>query len=404
MGLTWGVSGRCVLQVFTGSVAAYRAVDVARGLRRLGARVVPAATRSALNFLTRGLLEWATGEPLYTLWGSTLRDHISVASECDLLLVDPATLDSMARVAGMHGDNEVSLLAQVFLGEGKPVLMVPAMHGEMWGRAAERLVDELVEQGVYVLEPLLEEGRAKHPPVDEVVYWVDAVAARGRDYAGLRVLVTAGPTREWIDDVRFISNPSSGAMGYAVAGEALDRGGDVVVVHGPTCLEPPRRARRIPVETAEEMLAAAEREAKLHMPHIVFHVAAPVDYRPVERFEGKIRSDAPSLELRLVQNPKVSLAVRSAAPNAIHVGFTASPALEPEGLVEEAKAKLEKHGFDVVVANAARRAFASPTNEVVVVTRDGLVEYIPEAPKRLVARRLLDIALSLHRARHRGGE
>ncbi len=403
MAVNWGVAGRCILQVFTGSVAVYRAIDVARGLKRLGARVVPAATRSALEFVTSRLLEWATGEQLYTLWGSSLRDHISVAEECDALLVDPATLDSMARIAGLHGDNEVSLLARVFLGEGKPVLLVPAMHGQMWREAEERLVDALDEMGVHVLEPLIEEGRAKHPPVDEVVSWVDTLIARGRDYAGLRVLVTAGPTREWIDDVRFISNPSSGVMGFSVAGEAVDRGADVVVVHGPVCLEPPRRARSVKVETAREMLEAAEHEAKLLMPHVVFHVAAPVDFRPAERIQGKVRSDE-GITIRLEVNPKVSLAVRRAAPDAIHVGFTAAPAEDYEGLLEEAKAKLEKHGFDVVVANAAKRAFGSPTNEVVIVTRGGLVEYLPPTPKRLVARRLLDIALGLLRSRRRGKE
>ncbi len=394
MPLSWGVASRCIVQVFTGSVAAYRAIDVARGLRRRGARVIPAATRSALKLVTRELLEWATGEELYRLWGSTRRDHIALAEECDALLVDPATLDSMERVAHRHADNEVSLLAQVFLGAGKPVLMVPAMHGQMWRRALDELVDMLDEQGVYVLEPLVEEGRAKHPPVDEVVDWVDAVLARGRDYAGLRILVTAGATREWIDSIRFISNPSTGLMGFSIAAEAADRGAEVTLVHGPTLLQPPRRVNRVEAETTEEMAKAAAREARLLMPHIVFHVAAPVDFRPRERVEGKIRSGEP-LTLELVPTPQVSRAVREEATKALHFGFTAVPAESLDELVEEAKAKMEKHGFDAVAANASQRAFASPTNEVVVVTRGGLVEYIPEAPKRLVARRLLDIALAL---------
>ncbi len=367
---------------------------MARGLRRRGARIVPAATRSALRFVGRSLLEWATGEPLYRVWSSTIRDHVALSEECDALLVDPATLDALERIAYRHADNEAGLLAQSFLGAGKPVLVVPAMHMQMWRRAEEELVDMLEEQGVYILEPLVEEGKAKHPPVDEVIDWVDAVLARGRDLAGLRVLVTAGPTREWIDDVRFISNPSTGLMGFSIASEALDRGAEVTVVHGPTTLKPPRRARSVRVETTEEMAERASEEARLLLPNIVFHVAAPADYRPVERLGGKLRSGQ-RLTLELEPTPRVSSAVREAAPKAVHFGFTAAPAETPEELVEEARSKLEKHGFDAVAANPARRAFASETNEVVVVTRSGLVEYIPEAPKRLVARRLIDIALSL---------
>ena len=402
MTLSWGVAGRCILHVYTGSVAAYRAVDVSRGLVRLGARVVPALTRAAREFITERLVSWAVGEEAYTLWGSSLRDHVSLAEECDALLIDPATLDTMARVAWGLADTEASLLAQTFLGAGKPVLMVPAMHEQLWRRASE-LLDELSDAGVHVLEPVVVEGRAKHPPVEEVVYWVDTVVARRRDYAGMRVLVTAGPTREWIDDVRFISNPSSGAMGYSIAGEALDRGAEVTVVHGPTCLEPPRRSVNRRVETAEEMARAAAEEARRLLPHIVFHVAAPVDFRPAERRGGKIRESEASggLVLSLLPNPRVSTAVREAVPEALHVGFTASPAEDLEGLVEEARTKLEKHGFDVVVANAARRAFARPTNEVVVVASWGLVEYVPEAPKRLVARRILDIALAAYKRRRR---
>ncbi len=402
MTLSWGVGGRCILHVYTGSVAAYRAVDVSRGLVRLGARVVPALTRAAREFVTERLVSWAVGEDAYTLWGSTRRDHVTLSEECDMLLIDPATLDTMARVARGLADTEASLLAQAFLGADKPVLMVPAMHEQLWRRGSE-ILDELSDTGVYVLEPVVTEGRAKHPPVDEVVYWVDAIAARRRDYAGMRVLVTAGPTREWIDDVRFISNPSSGAMGYSIAGEALDRGAEVTVVHGPTCLEPPRRSVNRRVETAEEMVRVASEEARRLLPHIVFHVAAPVDFKPIEKRSGKIRDSEAheGLVIRLGENPKVSLAVREAVPNAIHVGFTASPAEDMEGLREEAKTKLEKHGFDIVVANAARRAFGSETNEVVIVASWGLVEYVPRAPKRLVARRILDIALAAYRRRRR---
>jgi len=194
--------------------------------------------------------------------------------------------------------------------------------------------------------------------------------------------------------VRFISNPSTGLMGFSVAAEAADRGAEVTLVHGPTLLEPPRRVKAVAVETTEDMAEAAAREARLLMPHVVFHVAAPVDFRPRERLSGKVRSGE-ELTLELVPTPQVSRAVREEAPRALHFGFTAVPAASLEELVEEARAKMEKHGFDAVAANAAQRAFASPTNEVVVVTRSGLVEYIPEAPKRLVARRLLDIALAL---------
>ncbi len=394
----WSLWGRCIALGVTGSAAVYRSVDLARLLMRWGARVRVVMTSSAAELVSPSLFEWATGEkPVAARVGGGI-EHIALARGCDALLVAPATLETMAEIAGLHASNPVSALAQEMLGLGKPVLIVPAMHEGMWRRAS-RLLGELEEAGAGVLLPRLESGQAKYPDTMLIAWWAEARILRGRDLEGYTILVTAGPTREHIDEVRVITNPSTGLMGVSVALEAAWRGARVRLVHGPLCCCQWRGWRQYleaveQVEATEEMLDASLRLAR--GVNATIHAAAASDYRPRGSAAGKIPSTRGPLTIELEPTPKVVEAVVSQEPSALHVGFTAEPLLGEE-LLTRAREKLERYRLDLIVANSTREpgaAFASETNHVYMLDWRGRVSEA-RGHKREVARRILDEALQL---------
>ena len=392
---------RCIVLGVTGSAAIYRSLDLARLLMRYGAVVRVVMTPAAAELVSPALFEWATGMPAVTKMTGAI-EHVSLARLCDAVLVAPASLDTMAEIAGYRASTPVSALAQEAAGLGKPVLLVPAMHLGMWRRAS-RLVGELEQQGFYVMRPVLEGEQAKYPPVELVAWWTEALLARGRDLEGLRVLVTAGPTREHIDPVRVITNPSTGKMGVSLALEAAWRGARVTLVHGPLCTGLPQGWQgyldeTVGVETAEEMRRAVLERIK--GTDVAFYAAAVADYRPSGASPGKVPTEAGSLVLELEPTPKIVEEAVKAAPRVVHVGFAAETAESDEELEARARAKLERYMLDAVAANNALEpgaAFASDTNRLIVVTWRGGREEIPRMPKRMVARRLLDIAARLRR-------
>ncbi len=393
--------GRCVVLGVTGGAAAYRAVDIARSLMRLGAAVRVVMTASACRLVSPTLLHWATGrEPVVELTGGI--EHVSLARSCDCMVVAPATLHTLAEIAAGEASSPVSATAHEFLGLGKPVVAAPSMHGGLY----ESLRRLRLPEGVVVLDPLLEEGKAKLPPVEAVAWAVEAVAVRGRDADGLRILVTAGPTREYIDDVRFISNPSTGLMGFSLAFEAYARGARVTLIHGPLslgALEPlyhylcrTGACRCIGVESTDEMADAVASESQ--GVDIAFHAAAPADYAPTERRRGKLDSRAGLvLELRRTRS------VLGESRARVNVAFTARPASSMEELASTASLRLEDLGADIVAANPSSTrgwaGFSSTHNMLAVAVRGGPVWLIPRTHKRVAARRLLDIALAYYYSR-----
>ncbi len=393
--VNWYLAGHCIALGVTGSVALYRSLDLARWLMRRGARVRVVMTEAAASLVSPDMFHWATGEqPVTKLTGEV--EHIALARECSAMVVAPATLSTMSKIAYSIPDNPVALTAVSFRGYGKPVLVVPAMHGNMlespgYREAARRLVSD----GYILLPPKVEEGAAKYPDVWLVGRVTAALAARGRDLEGARVLVTTGATREWIDEVRFISNPSSGFMGIDVAVEAWARGATVDLVYGHVEHPLPHVVNLYRGETTEEMAEVVRMLASRGY-DIVVAAAAPADFRPSKRIPGKIRSGS-RLVLELEPTPKILDEVRGRAR--VLVAFAAEAADTREDLIMSALEKMEKYGASIVVANRVGRSveagFASPVLDAVIVWRkDGkqVVEDLGRISKEEASRLILDTA------------
>ncbi len=390
------LKGRCIALGLTGSVSAYRSIDVARWLMRRGARVIPIMTKPATNLVTPTLLHWATSEkPIVELSGEV--EHVTLAESCDAVLVAPATLSTMAKIASGITDNPVALTAVSASGESKPVVIVPAMHQNMMeSKAYQRIVSELQSEGFIVIPPKVEEGIAKYPDPWIVARIVAAIASRGRDLQGKRILVTAGATREWIDPTRFISNPSSGRMGIEIAVEAWARGAMVDLVYGAITHPLPHVVNSYEAPTTEDM---AEIVAKLSSEKYDIAVAAasPADYKPEKTENMKIKSGINNLNIKLIPTPKV-IEIMSKSTDSL-IAFAAETAESPEELERAAIEKLEKYRAKIVVANNVGRkdvGFSSPFLEALLLWRDrgGIRKnYLGKIDKEILARLIIDLAL-----------
>lgn len=389
----------CVLGV-TGSVAAYKAPDIAARLKRQGIRVIPVLSAGGARFITPAALAATAHEACHTsLWDRPEDSlHLTLAG-ADVAVIAPASADFLARAAlGLADD----LLATLLLAwpPNRPLLMAPAMESQMWAHPATQAhVATLEERNVRFVGPESgplasgRQGLGRMTEPDEIVTAVlEALAVK--DLAGLRILVTAGPTQEPVDPVRFVGNRSSGKMGYALAANAARRGAQVTLVSGPTGLGVPVGVDRIPVKTAEEMAGAVA--GALDRQDIVVAAAAVSDYRPAETYDAKMHRTHDEILLRLVKTPDV-LAVCTRAPGRerrILVGFAA----ETEDPEASAREKLAKKGLDLCVGNDVSRAestFGSDTNRVVIVDGAGGVERLDVLPKTEVAARVLTRARDL---------
>ena len=389
------LAGRCIVLGITGSVSAYRSIDLARWLMRRGARVVPVLTKPAAGLVAPQMFHWATGEePIVDMGGDV--EHIGLSRYCDSMVVAPATLSTMSKIAWGIVDNPVALTAISMVGYGKPVVIVPAMHGNMMeSYAYRRAASQLVADGYVLIPPKIEEGVAKYPDVWLVGRIVAAVTTRGRDLDGRRVLVTAGATREWIDPARFISNPSSGRMGIELAVEAWARGAQVDLVYGHVTHPLPHVVNLHHAETTEEM-AARVAELSSTGYDILAAAAAPADFRPAGYSREKIRSGR-RLTIELEPTPKV---IESAMGRAkVLIVFAAESTGDPDRLVEAAREKMEKYYADIVVANniASREVgFSAEKLEVVVGWKEGSsvrFKRLGRVNKEMIARILLDLAV-----------
>lgn len=364
-----------VLLGVTGSVAAYRAADLARDLMRQGHTVRTCLTQAASEFVRPALFEALTGQPcLVGAFEEPERGrmaHIEWARWADCVVVAPATADALARMA--HGVAE-DMLGTILLATGAPVVLAPAMNPSMYASEPVRnALAVLRSRAAAVVEPLEgdvacgEQGQGKLASNAAVAAAVATVLVRSRAWEGVRVLVTSGPTREPLDDVRFLSNRSSGKMGAAVARAAQLMGAEVVVVAGPQESPLPSGVEEVRVETALQMHEAAM--AKAPGCGLIVGVAAVADYRPRERHPGKRRRGGPAT-LELVENPDVIAALAEAVPGALVAAFAAEVGLG----VEAARAKLEAKGVHAVALNEVggeRSALESADNELTLVWRDG---------------------------------
>ncbi len=386
-----------IVLCITGSVAAVKCPELARELMRHGADVRACMTSSAIGLITPQLMHWATGKDVVTEITGKI-EHIELAQWADLVLVAPATANTLGKMAHAIDDTPVTSVVSVAFGLEKPIVAVLAMHESMYQHKLfqENLV-KLRSAGVHILEPRIEEGKAKLASVEEVVQSVIELLGP-HDMEGMRVLVTAGPTVEPIDPIKLITNRSSGKMGVAVARVAASRGAEVALIYGPGTEAPPPNVKVVRVQTTREMCEAFKRELKSPR-DIIVSTAAAQDFaieRPAERklrhFESPI--------LKLVPAPRVLDEVRKLAPNAFVVGFKAEFNVSDEELLAAAREKLDE-GLDMVVANDVARpgaGFGSETNDVIIVTSSGSKPI--HATKVEIARAIIDVAVARLRGRH----
>jgi phosphopantothenoylcysteine decarboxylase/phosphopantothenate--cysteine ligase len=391
------MNGPRILLIIGGGIAAYKSLELIRELGRQGIASRCILTSGGAQFITALSVAALSGDKVYTelfdLTDETEMGHIELSRSADLVVVCPATADLMARAVHGHASD---LASTALLATDKPVLMVPAMNVRMWQHpATRRNVDRLRADGVSVMEPDVgamacgEFGPGRLPEVTRIVAEIEAKLRpprKGR-LAGLHALVTAGPTREPLDPVRYLSNHSSGLQGYAIAAALAAGGAKVTLVSGPVALAAPEGVTRVTVETAREMLKACEDA----LPADIFvSVAAVADWRPVKAAPKKLKlkgeGAAPSIEL--AENPDILRTIshkRKNRPRLI-VGFAA----ETHDVERLAREKLVRKGCDWIVANdVSGDVMGAAENEVALITRDG-AERWPRVPKEQVAARLAE--------------
>ena len=386
-----------VLVAVTGGVAAIKAPHLLRLLRARGHEVRVLATPRALEFITPLSLAVAAGGEVATeeAWfrpdGRAL--HIDLARWAEVVLVAPATAEAMAKAAlGLADD----LLSATLLAGARRVAWAPAMNEAMWlAPQTQGHAERLKALGHAVLGPGYGplaaigegEGWGRMLEPEELLERLEAFLAP-KDLLGLRLLVSAGPTREYLDPVRFLSNPSSGRMGYAVAEAARDRGAEVVLVSGPTCLKAPWGVEVVRVESALEMRQAILE--RYPWAKAVVMAAAVADYRPAEVLKDKEPKAEAEKTIRLVPNPDILKELGERKEGRVLVGF----AMETASGLERAQEKLRRKNLDLIALNWVNRegvGFGSPENEVVLIARDGRVLELPRMEKRQVAHRILDL-------------
>ena len=410
------LSGRTVVVGVSGGIAAYKACELVRWLTQRKAAVIVVMTQAATEFVTPLTFQALSGNPVVTgLWGDqrtefklprvALRhmggrvEHVDVAEAADCLVIAPATADLIARLA--HGEAPDALTA-VTLASRAPLILCPAMDLEMWRHPATRAnLEVLRSRGATIVGPesgplasgLIGPGRLA--AIETIGAAVERAATRRTSLRGLKVMVSAGRTEEPVDQVRVITNRSSGRMGVALAEAARDRGAEVALVAGAMSVEPPPGVRLVPVSTAAEMERAVLAEAR--RAGLVMMAAAVADYRPAKAAPGKIKRGPERMSLELEPNPDIlARAAAKRRPGQVFVGF----ALEVTQGLKNARQKLRGKGLDLVVLNDPRESIGLETNRVTLVEA-GASRRLPALPKREVAERILDRAIEL-RAR-RGG-
>ncbi len=379
----------------TGCIGAYKACELLRELQRRELDVHVVMTAAATRFVTPMTFEALSRHPVFhdqfALGENGEIRHVSLADDAELLLIAPATANMIGKLAHGIADDALSTLS---LATKAPLVVAPAMNVNMYGHGAvQENLAALRARGATIVEPGSGYlacgwlGRGRLAETDEIVQAALAVLGRRRDLEGETVLVTAGPTIEDIDPVRFVSNRSSGRMGYRIAEAARDRGAVVVLVSGPTSLQPPAGVELLAVRSAEDMKRAVLE--RLPQATVVVAAAAVSDYRPGTVAPSKLKKGPGPLTLELVRTPDVLQAVGAAKGDRIVVGFAA----ETEDLVAHARAKLDAKSLDLIVANdvtAAGTGFAGETNSGVILRRDGGRSDVPRTSKREMAERILD--------------
>jgi len=399
------LDGKRILLGVTGSIAAYKAVELVRELIRRGAEVQVVMTEAAIRFVAPLTFETLSRQPvlldMFSLAYGSHIGHIEATARADLFVIAPATAHTIAKLAHGLADD---FLTNIYLASRCPVMLAPAMDSDMYQHVVvQENLNRLRDRGVHIVGPASGElasgltgpGRLVEPP--EIAEAVERLLAQARDLEGEVVLVTAGPTREPLDPVRYLSNRSSGRMGYAIGEAAAARGARVILVSGPTALTPPHGVDVVHVETAQQMYDAVL--AKLTAATVVIKAAAVADYRPKQVAGRKIKKDEAVPEVTLESTPDILAEIGKRKGRRILVGFAA----ETEDLVANARKKLQRKNLDLMVANDVSQpgaGFDSDTNIVKILDAQGGVEELPLQAKQSVADRILDRVVGLLKQRN----
>ena len=397
------LKGREVVLGVTGGIAVYKSAEVVSRLRKLGASVHVIMTKNATEFVTPLTFETMSNNPVVTdtfarpaTWEV---EHISLAQRAEVFVIAPATANILAKMACGIADD---MLSTTVLATKAPVLVAPAMNTGMWtAEATQRNMDTLRARGVHVVGPgsgLLacgDVGAGRMSEPEEIVKAVCEILCPKRDLEGLRVMVTAGATRERLDPVRFLSNDSSGKMGFAIAEAAKKRGAEVTLVCGVTTAQPPKDVNMVRVESTMELYEAITSRAKKQ--DVIIQAAAPADYRFATQYDQKLKKeDGAPMVLELVENPDIAAAVgRMKQPGQTLVGFAA----ETTNVIANAQRKLDKKNLDMIVANDVSKpgaGFNVDTNIATLITREGMTECSLRT-KRELADDILDAVLRIRK-------
>lgn len=387
------LEGKKIVLCITGSVAAYRAVDLARLLMRHGADVHAVMTQSTSETLLHSeMMKWATGNDVVTKLTGEL-EHIRLADYdmSDLVIVYPCTANTISKAASGIDDTPVTSVLSVAIGSKIPLIIAPAMHAAMYeNQFIIKNIEALKEQGILFIEPNIEEGKAKVAEPESVLE--AAISATSGLLAGKKILVTAGSTVEYIDPIRVITNLSSGKMGIAIARQAISMGASVTLVYGHGT-ENPQGIKTIKVMTGQEMRDAVVSEMKNNY-DVVFMAAAVSDYAPEAKSDKKIDTRKGKMELSLVSTKKIIDEIKQVSKDTFLVAFKADYGVLESTLVDKAYVKIKESGADLVVANdlgLEGSKAGSDNNQVLIIDGKKNIIRVPLASKTAVARKILQV-------------
>ncbi|MBN1525408.1 MAG: bifunctional phosphopantothenoylcysteine decarboxylase/phosphopantothenate--cysteine ligase CoaBC [Spirochaetales bacterium] len=393
------LAGKRIILCIAGSVAAIRSPDIARKLLRHGADVFPVMSDAATRIIHPDIMHWATGHKAVTQLTGEI-EHVAragnVRDTADLMLLAPATANTIGKIAAGIDDTPVTTFITTGLGEGIPLVIVPAMHLSMYNHPiVQENIEKLKKIGITVLMPEMSEGKAKIAPTDAIIDTITGILGGERKLSGKKVLITLGRTVEYIDPIRVITNNSTGKMGASLAAAAAYQGAEVTIIAGKHSVPLPGSARVVSVNTADEMMNAAVAECSRIAFDVVIAAAAVGDFKPKTVSAEKISTHInKSISLDLVPTPKILDIIKDHNPKTFLVAFRAVAGLSKKARTADAQERMKKARADCIVVNdtAVQGAgFETDTNEVEIITAGGEVFFLPQESKKTIAVKILDI-------------
>ncbi len=382
------LSGKKIVLCVAGSVAAYKAIELARLLMRHGADVTCVATSAVTKLIQPDYFKWATGNKVITKLTGEL-EHIRLAdyNQADLIIVYPATANTIGKLANGIDDTPVSTVLTVGFGSKIPILMCLAMHASMYENSAVKKNIKFLKNKIEFIDPQMIEGKAKASEPEDVLEYVLKKFGLSSILKNKKILMTAGPTIEYIDPVRVITNQSSGKTGVLLASELISAGSKVTLVYGPGLEKPPKGAKVIKVSTSKEMYDAVKKEMGKKF-DVVIMAAAAADYTPENPSKKKIKSTQNKIKITLKKAPKIIEQIKKLQKNVFLVGFKAEVSLSKKDMIDSAKKKLQESNADLIIANdiGSSRYKKNPNNNEVLIVNSGKVKSSGWKSKQKIAK------------------